>query len=76
MAEAVDGSPPPRISMPSTMHMDTVDAAKSETDTEPLPLSGSKPLSLLHLPPELALYVSRSDDMLLRLNKYALTDSS
>jgi hypothetical protein len=76
MAEAVDGSPPPRISMPSTMPTDTVDAAKSEAETGPLPPPSSKSLSLLRLPPELALYVSGTDDTLLRLNKYAPTDSS
>lgn len=72
MAEATDPSPPPFISMSSTMSAESGGLAGVEAEIDPLhTAAASKSPSLLRLPPELALYVSRTDDTLLRLNKYA-----
>lgn len=64
------------VSMPSTMPTESANGAHPKLDAEPILSLGSQSNLLSHLPPELALYVSRTDDTILRLNRYAPTSST
>ena len=56
---------------PRLMAADSIGGEPPAPETKPIQLPGPRSRSLLRFPPELALYVSRSDDTLVRLNQYA-----
>jgi hypothetical protein len=75
MTDAIDTLPPAPIPMAPAIPVDSTPAANLDSQKNDINSPSSKPHPLLHLPPELAFYVSRTDDILLRLNKYAPTSS-
>jgi hypothetical protein len=75
IADAIDALPPAPILMTPAMPVDSIPATNLDSQENHINSPSSKPHPLLRLPPELAFYVSRTDDTLLRLNKYAPTSS-
>lgn len=71
IADAIDTLPQSPILMTSAMPVDSTPAADLGPKKNHINAPSSKPHPLLRLPTELAFYVSRTDDTLLRLNKYA-----
>jgi hypothetical protein len=75
MTDAIDAPPLAPIPMAPAIPVDSTPATNLDSQKNDIDSPSSKPNPLLRLPPELAFYVSRTDDTLLRLNKYAPTSS-
>jgi hypothetical protein len=75
MTDAIDAPPLAPILMAPAIPVDSTPAASLDSQKNDTNSPSSKPNPLLRLPPELTFYVSRTDDTLLRLNKYAPTGS-
>jgi hypothetical protein len=75
MTDAIDALQPAPILMEPTIPVDSTPAANLDSQKNDIDSPSSKPHPLLRLPPGLVFYVSKTDDTLLRLNKYAPTSS-